>query len=138
MAIANCIGLLATMDQMTFSEAEYQSKKRKTRGEIFLERMDKLIPWKQLEKKVPRYYPKGQNGRPPYPLSAMLRVHCIQLFYNLSDSAMEDALYEIESMRQFAGLKLDRLPDETTILKFRHFLEHHGLGEVLFKEVNKH
>jgi IS5 family transposase len=62
----------------------------------------------------------------------------MQLFYNLSDPAMEDALYEIESMRHFAGLKLDRLPDETTILKFRHFLEHHGLGKVLFKEVNKH
>lgn len=98
------------MDQITFSEAEYQTKKRKTRREIFLDRMDNLIPWKPLEKKVARYYPKGQNGRPPYPLSAMLRVHCMQLFYNLSDPAMEDALYEIESMRQFAGLKLDRLP----------------------------
>lgn len=126
------------MDQITFSEAEYQNKKRKTRREIFLERMDKLIPWKQLEKKVARYYPKGQNGRPPYPLPAMLRVHCMQLFYNLSDPAMEDALYEIESMRHFAGLKLDRLPDETTILNFRHFLEQHGLGKALFKEVNKH
>ena len=126
------------MDQITVSEAEYQNKKRKTRREIFLERMDKLIPWKQLEKKVARYYPKGRNGRPPYPLPAMLRVHCMQLFYNLSDPAMEDALYEIESMRHFAGLKLDRLPDETTILNFRHFLEQHGLGKALFKEVNKH
>jgi len=62
----------------------------------------------------------------------------MQLFYNFSDPAMEDALYEIESMRHFAGLKLDRLPDETTILKFLHFLERHGLGKVLFKEVNKH
>jgi IS5 family transposase len=59
------------------------------------------------------------------------------MFYSLSDPAMEDALYEIESMRQFAGLKLDRLPDETTTLKFRHFLERHGLGKVLFQEVNK-
>jgi IS5 family transposase len=88
------------MGQINFSEAEYQNKKRKTRREIFLERMDKLIPWNQLEKKVAHYYPKGQNGRPPYPLSSMLRVHCIQLFYNLSDPAMEDALYEIESMRK--------------------------------------
>ncbi|MCO7248235.1 MULTISPECIES: IS5 family transposase [unclassified Halomonas] len=126
------------MDQITFSEAEYQNKKRKTRRELFLERMDNLIPWKRLEKKVARYYPKGQTGRPPYPLPTMLRVHFMQLFYNLSDPAMEDALYEIESMRHFAGLKLDRLPDETTILKFRHFLERHGLGEALFKEVNKH
>ncbi|WP_286715659.1 transposase [Marinobacter sp. tcs-11] len=99
------------MDQITFSEAEYQTKKRETRREIFLKRMDKLIPGKQLEKRVARYYPNGQNGRPPYPLSAMLHVHCMQLFDNLSDPAMEYALYEIESMRQFAGLKLDRLPD---------------------------
>tara|TARA_B100001179_G_C18564460_1_gene392132 strand:+ start:242 stop:1186 length:945 start_codon:yes stop_codon:yes gene_type:complete len=126
------------MDQITFSEAEFQNKKRKTRRELFLERMDKLVPWTQLEKKVARYYPKGESGRPPYPLSAMLRVHCMQLFYNLSDPAMEDALYEIESMRHFAGLKLDRLPDDTTILKFRHFLERHGLGKVLFQEVNKY
>jgi IS5 family transposase len=76
------------MDQITFSEAEYQTKKRKTRREIFLERMDKLIPWKQLEKKVARYYPKGQTGHPPYPLSTMVRVHCLQLFSNLSDPAM--------------------------------------------------
>lgn len=127
------------MDQMTFAEAEYQNKKRKTRREIFLERMDTLIPWKSLEKTIARHYPKGQNGRPPYPLSAMLRVHCMQLFYNLSDPAMEDALYEIESMRRFAGLRLvDRLPDETTILNFRHFLERHDLGKELFKEVNQH
>ena len=103
-----------------------------------MERMDKLIPWNQCEKKVAHYYPKGKNGRPPYPLSSMLRIHCIQLFYNLNDPAMEDALYEIKSMRHFASLKLDRLPDETTILKFRHFLERHGLDKVLFKEVNKH
>tara|TARA_R110002096_G_scaffold432882_1_gene650480 strand:+ start:979 stop:1383 length:405 start_codon:yes stop_codon:yes gene_type:complete len=87
---------------------------------------------------VARYYPKGQTGRPPYPFPAMLRVDCTQLFYNLSDPAMEDAFYEIEFMRQFAGLKLERLPDETTILKFRHFLEQHGLGKVLFQGVNKH
>ena len=110
------------MDQTTFSEAEYQTKKRKSHREVFPERMDKLIPWKQLEKKVAQHYLKGQTGRPPYPLPTMLRVHCMQLFYNLSDPAIQDALYEIESMRHFARQKLDRLPDETTILKFRHFL----------------
>ncbi|WP_199176101.1 transposase, partial [Zhongshania marina] len=67
----------------------------------------------------------------------MLRVHCLQLFYSLSDPAMEDALYEIESMRRFAGLRLsDRLPDESTILRFRHFLERHKLGKVIFDTVN--
>ena len=125
------------MSQLTFAEAEYRNKKRKTRRELFLEKMDSLIPWAKLEKKLRKYYPKGENGNPPYPLPIMLRVHCLQLFYNLSDPAMEDALYEIESMRRFAGLRLsDRLPDESTILRFRHFLERHKLGKVIFDTVS--
>jgi IS5 family transposase len=125
------------MDQLTFAEAEYNNKRRKTRREVFLERMDQLIPWARLEASILPHYPKGENGRPPYPLGTMLRIHCLQLFYNLSDPAMEDSLYEIESMRRFAGLRLsDRLPDETTILNFRHLLEGHGLGKILFAEVN--
>lgn len=129
------------MTQITFAEAEYEHKKRKTRRELFLDRMDGLIPWQRLEKKIARYYAKAagsQGGRPPYPLSVMLRVHCLQLFYNLSDPAMEEALYEIESMRRFAGVKLDRVPDETTVLNFRHLLERHGLGKKLFSEINAH
>jgi IS5 family transposase len=126
------------MSQLTFAEAEYANKKRKTRREVFLERMEVLIPWKRLENKIARYYATGNGGRPSYPLPTMLRVHCLQLFYNLSDPAMEDALYEVESMRNFAGLRLDRIPDETTILNFRHLLERHGLGKKLFSEINKH
>ena len=109
------------MDQATFSELEYDNKKRKTRREKFLDRMDSLIPWQKLEKKVRRHYPKRGRGRPPYPLSVMLRVHCVQLFYNLSDPAMEDMLYEIESVRRFVGLRLSGpLPDETTIRNCLH------------------
>lgn len=127
------------MTQLTFAEAEYSHKKHKTRRELFLGKMDQLIPWAKLENKISRYYPQGENGRPPYPLSTMLRVHSMQLFYNLSDPAMEDALYEIESMRQFAGLRLsERLPDETTILNFRHFLEQHKLGKKIFDTINQH
>ena len=127
------------MDQMTFSEAEYEIKKRKTRREKFLEEMDILLPWSQLEEVIEPFYPKAGNGRKPYPLIVMLRVHCMQLFYNLSDPAMEDSLYEIESMRRFAGLRIsDPLPDETTILRFRHLLEKHGLGNQLFNEIGKH
>ncbi|NRA89272.1 MAG: IS5 family transposase [Rhizobiales bacterium] len=127
------------MKQVSFSEAEYSVKKRKTRREKFLEQMDFLIPWKQLEKKIRRYYAKEGNGRKPYPLNVMLRVHCMQLFYNLSDPGMEDALYEIESMRRFAGLSLNQpIPDESTILKFRHLLEKHNLGIALFATINKH
>ena len=127
------------MSQLTFAEAEYSNKKRQTRREKFLLKMDELIPWKKLEKHIRPVYPTIGNGRRPYPLSVMLRVHCMQLFYNLSDPAMEDALYEIESMRRFAGLRLSHsLPDETTILKFRHLLEKHNLGKKLFQEINNH
>ncbi len=127
------------MSQLTFAEAEYENKKHKTRRELFLERMEGLIPWKRLEKKIIRYYAKAgpQGGRPAYPLPTMLRVHCLQLFYNLSDPGLEDALYEVESMRRFAGLKLDRIPDETTILNFRRLLERHNLAAKLFKEINQ-
>lgn len=127
------------MDQMSFSEAEYANKKKKTRREVFLERMDQLIPWEKLERRIRKHYPKRGKGRPPYPLRVMLRIHCVQLFYNVSDPAMEDMLYEIDSVRRFAGLRLSGpIPDETTILNFRHFLEAHNLGEKLFADINIH
>ena len=127
------------MNQPTFADLEYECKKRKTRRELFLERMDGLIPWGQLESRIRPYYPKAGRGRHPYELSAMLRIHCVQLFYNLSDPGMEDMLYEVESVRRFVGLRLSGpLPDETTILNFRHLLEEHDLGEGLFKAINVH
>ena len=127
------------MDQPTFAELEFQGKKRKTRREMFLERMDSLIPWQSLEERIRPFYPKAGKGRHPYPLAAMLRVHCVQLFYNLSDPGMEDLLYEAESVRRFAGLKLpEALPDETTILNFRHLLERHNLGQGLLEEISAH
>ena len=127
------------MDQPTFADLEYQGKKHKTRRELFLERMDGLIPWRSLEDRIRPFYPKAGKGRRPYPLAVMLRVHCVQIFYNLSDPGMEDLLYEAESVRQFVGLKLsEALPDETTILNFRHLLERHGLGRSLFEEINAH
>ena len=127
------------MYQPTFADLEYEGKKRKTRREKFLERMNGLIPWEQLEDRIRPFYPKAGRGRRPYELSTMLRVHCVQLFYNLSDPGMEDILYEVESVRRFAGLKLSGpLPDETTILNFRHLLDKHELGEGLFEEINRH
>ena len=127
------------MDQITFSDVEFANKKRKTRRELFLERMEGLIPWKRLEKKIRKHYPKPGRGRPPYPLSVMLRVHCVQLFYDLSDPAMEDVLYEVDSVRRFTGLTITgAIPDESTILKFRHLLEKHDLGAAMFNEINKH
>jgi IS5 family transposase len=127
------------MSQLTFAEAEYAVKKRKTRREKFLERMEALLPWRKLERQLAKKYSAGRIGRKPYPLKVMLRVHVMQLLYNLSDPAMEDALYEIESMRRFAGLRLaDNLPDETTILNFRHFLEEHKFGKRLFETIQRH
>ena len=127
------------MGQATFADLEYVSKKRVTRREKFLARMDGLIPWERLEARLRPFYPKVGRGRRPYALSVMLRVHCVQLFYNLSDPGMEDLLHEVGSVRRFVGLRLSGpLPDETTILKFRHLLERHGLGEVLLGEINEH
>ena len=127
------------MKQATFTELEHDAKRRRTRREVFLEKMDGLVPWGDLEARVEPFYPKAGRGRRPYPLGTMLRVHCVQLWYNLSDRLMEDMLYEAESVRRFAGLRLTGpLPDETTILKFRHLLERHGLGEGLFEAINAH
>ncbi len=120
-------------------ELEHDMKTRRTRREVFLEKMDGLVPWERLEARIEPFYPKAGRGRRPYPLSVMLRVHCVQLFYNLSDPGMEDLLYEVESVRRFVGLRLSgALPDETTVLHFRHLLETHGLGETLFEEINAH
>ena len=124
--------------QLTFADSEFNQKRRQTRKEVFLGRMDKIIPWKRLESIIKPHYPKAGNGRRPYPLSTMLRIHCMQHWYNLSDPAMEDALYEIASMRQFSGLSLDKaIPDHTTIMNFRHLLERKGLARKLFTEVNQ-
>ncbi|HDY7992682.1 TPA: IS5 family transposase [Vibrio vulnificus] len=122
--------------QLSFADSEFTNKRRQTRKEIFLSRMEKLIPWQRLESVIEPYYPKAGNGRRPYPLPTMLRIHCMQNWYNLSDPAMEDALYEIASMRLFAGLSLDKsIPDHTTIMNFRHLLERHSLARQIFEEI---
>ena len=126
-------------DQASFADLEYQGKKRRTRREVFLERMESLVPWEKLEGRIRPHYFSSERGRRPYSLSVMLRVHIVQLCYNLSDPAMEDLLYEAESVRRFAGLRLtESLPDESTILHFRHLLERHQLGQGLFEEIKGH
>ena len=121
-----------------FADLEYESKKRKTCRERFLERMEVLIRWERLLEQIRPYDPKAGKGRAPYELESMLPVHCVQIFYNLSDPAMEDMLYEIERVRRFTGISLSKVPDETTILNFRHLLERHGLGQVLFESIKEH
>ena len=129
------------MKQQSFASLSYASKKRKTRKELFLEQMEHCVPWASFESIIEPYYPKsGKRGGQPIGLSTMLRIYLMQQWFNLSDPMMEDALYEIESIRRFADLELceDRLPDETTILKFRHLLERHKLTDQLFAAVSAH
>lgn len=127
--------------QASFADLEYASKKRLTRREVFLNEMEAVVPWTALLAKLEPYYPKsGRRGRQPMPLESMLRIYCAQNWFNLSDRQMEDALYEIESLRRFAGFSgmTVALPDETTILNFRHFLEKHELTAALLEEINGH
>ena len=123
----------------SFASLAYDSKKKRTRREKFLGEMDRVIPWAELLKIIRKYYPKAGNGRQPMPLERMLRIYFMQQWYGLSDPGMEDALYDMESMRRFAGIDLeaDAIPDETTILNFRHLLETHQLTEQIF-ERTKH
>jgi IS5 family transposase len=130
-----------TMKQRSFASLSFDSKKKPTRRERFLAEMDQVVPWADLLALIEANYPtSGRRGRPPMPALTMLRIHFMQQWYALSDPAMEDALYEIESMRRFAGLELneDAIPDETTILKFRRFLEQHGLAAKILDAVNAH
>jgi IS5 family transposase len=124
------------MDQMSFGDAEYAAKKKTTRREVFLAEMDKVVPWDSLLKVIAPYYPVAGRGRRPYPVQTMLRVHLMQNWFGLSDPAMEESLYEISSMRKFARLNLQAIPDETTILNFRRMIETNELAPMIFDRVN--
>lgn len=124
------------MKQMTFADAEYAGKRKQTRKELFLIDMDQVVPWSGLIKLIEPFYPKGEGGRPAYPLMTMLRVHLMQNWFGYSDPAMEEALYETTILRQFAGLNLERIPDETTILNFRRLLEKHELAAGILAVIN--
>jgi transposase, IS5 family len=125
------------MSQMSFGDAEYAGKRKQTRRELFLAEMERVIPWKSLLDLIEPFYPVAGRGRHPYPLETMLRVHLMQNWFALSDPAMEEALYEITPMRTFARLSLTKpIPDETTILNFRHLLEANDLAPEILSRVN--
>jgi len=128
------------MKTVSFASLAYDNKKKKTRREKFLEEMDKVIPWDELLQDIKEYYPKAGNGRQPIPLARMLRIYFMQQWYGLSDPAMEDALYDIESMRRFADIDIgnDEVPDETTILHFRHLLEKYELTKKIFEKTKRY
>lgn len=125
---------------MSFSDAEYSGKRKQTRRERFLQEMEQVVPWKALLALIEPAYPKAGNGRRPYPMDTILRVHLMQNWFGYSDPAMEEALYEVAPLRRFAGLSLTRgsVPDETTILNFRRLLETHALASALLAAVNAH
>jgi transposase, IS5 family len=124
--------------QGSFSQAEYAGKKKQTRRDKFLAEMEQVVPWPRLVDRLRPLYPKGERGRPPIGLERMLRIHFLQQWYGLADGAMEDALYDSQALRGFAGIDLmvAAVPDETTILNFRHWLEQHELSQTLFAEVS--
>src|SRR6266403_524869 len=113
---------------------------KKTRRQMFLEEMEVVVPWCELCALIEPHYPKPGNGRPPVGVERMLRIYFLQQWFNLSDPAVEEALYDSPVMRQFVGIDLGRepVPDETTVCKFRHLLEPHDLGRGLFEEVGRH
>jgi IS5 family transposase len=127
------------MKQTTLGSTNWALKTKVTRRAQFLTEMDAVVPWARLLAVIEPHYPKAAQGRPPHPLPRMLRIYFMQQWFNLSDPAMEDALYDSESMRRFAGIDLtaDLVPDETTILRFRHLLEKHQLTAKLFAEVRQ-
>ena len=127
------------MRQMTLAhQGEFQRYSKKTRREQFLEEMDRVMPWSELAALIEPHYPKGETGRKPVGLDIMLRVYFLQQWFALSDPGVEDALYESPVLRRFAGIDLGRapVPDETTILNFRHLLEEHELCGQMLDTVN--
>jgi IS5 family transposase len=130
-----------TMKQQTFaSQSSFEKYGRKSRRELFLDEMEQVVPWTELQALVEPHYPKSGNGRRPVGLSIMLRTYFMQQWFNLSDPGVEEAFYESATLRRFAGVDLGvaPAPDETTVLRFRHLLEQHDLGGAMLEAVNLH
>jgi IS5 family transposase len=123
--------------QGSFSQAEYAGKKKQTRRDRFLSEMERVVPWARLVDRLRPFYPKGERGRPPIGLERMLRLYFLQQWYGLADEALEDALYDSQALRGFAGIDLAvaTVPDATTVMNFRHWLEQHDLTRALFDEI---
>jgi len=127
--------------QATFAGSGFEAYRKPTRRELFLAEMERVVPWGELCRLVEPVYPKSEGpGRPAIGLARMLRIYFLQHWFNLSDPAVEEALYDSASMRTFVGIDLGRepAPDESTVCKFRHLLEGHGLGRKLFEEVGRY
>ena len=129
------------MRQLSLAEEGFEKFRKPTRREKFLEEMQQVIPWAGLCGVIEPFYPKGEGaGRPPIGVERMLRIHFLQHWFNLSDPAVEEALYDSRAMRKFVGIDLGRepVPDETTVCKFRHVLETHHLAGESFRLINEY
>ena len=124
--------------QRTFSDIEYSKRKRVSRREIFLKKMDTLIPWEELTGVIQPYYYAGKRGRPPRGIETMLRMYLLQIWYNLSDELTEETVYDSHAMKEFVKVDFleEDVPDATTLLGFRHMLEKDKLQEKLFEKIN--
>jgi IS5 family transposase len=125
-------------DQFSLTTGTFERPHAPTRRELFLQQMESVVPWQALTAVIAPYYPTAGNGRPPIGLERMLRIYFLQQWFDMSDPAMEEALYDIRSMVRFTGLDLttESAPDETTICKFRRMIEANSLGTSLFEQVN--
>ncbi len=129
------------MRQQTLAaQAGFEKYGRKSRRELFLDEMEQVVPWSDLESLVEPHYPKAGNGRRPVGLGIMLRTYFVQQWFNLSDPGVEEALYDSAGLRRFVGVDLGRAPapDETSVCRFRHLLETHDLGGAVLDAVNHH
>ena len=125
--------------QVSFAQAEYAKKKKRTRRELFLEKMEQVVPWARLMEVIEPHYPKsGKRGRPPIGLERMLRMYFVQQWYGLADEAVEDAIYDSQALRNFMDIDLSKqsVPDATTLMGFRHLLEANDLPQAMLVEVN--
>jgi transposase, IS5 family len=131
---------MKSRSQLTLAGTGFEKYTKTTRRAEFLAEMDRVVPWRELCARIEPVYPKPGNGRPPIGVERMLRMYFLQHWFNLSDPAVEEALYDSPTMRVFVGIDLGRepVPDETTVCKFRHRLEEQGLGPALFEAVSQH
>jgi IS5 family transposase len=128
------------MRQQTFADGTFELHSKTTRRAAFLAEMERVVPWAELCAVIAPYYPKGEGGRPTVGLERMLRIYFLQQWFNLSDPAAEESIYDSAAMRHFVGIDLGReaAPDESTLCRFRHLLETHHLGRKLFEQVHRH
>ena len=130
--------MVCCMKQQSFCDIEYSNRRRKTKREEFLDSMNEIIPWDQWIEFIRPYYYSNKRGRRPKDIEVMLRMYLMQNWFNLSDEGIEEAIYDSYAMRSFLGINFidEQVPDATTLLKFRHLLEKHHIGEKIFKDVS--